>query len=52
MTGEPETAHKQCTIISEAIDLAKDTYNTNIYAVVSDNASAMIKMGKDMKLCL
>ncbi|KAJ8974418.1 hypothetical protein NQ317_015473 [Molorchus minor] len=41
VTGEPETAHKLCTIISETIDLAKDTYNTNIYAVVSDNASAM-----------
>lgn len=52
VTGEPETAHKLCTIISEAIDLAKDTYNTNIYAVVSDNASAMVKMGKDMKHCL
>ena len=41
-----ETAEKLAEIVSESVDIAKTLYSTNIYAVVSDNASAMVKMGK------
>lgn len=49
LSGESETASKLAEIVCESIDLATKLYNTNIYAVVSDNASTMIRMGKDVK---
>nr|XP_022909870.1 uncharacterized protein LOC111420999 isoform X1 [Onthophagus taurus] len=52
LTGEAETAQKLVHIINEAIDLAKRTYHSQIYAIISDNASAMVRMGKDMNHCL
>lgn len=43
-TGNSETGEKLTEIVNEYIQLAKDFYNTTVYAVVSDNASAMLKM--------
>jgi len=38
-----ETGEKLAEIINESIQLAKDFYNTTVYAIVSDNALAMLK---------
>lgn len=46
VSSESETAEKLADIIYEAIDISKNLYNTNTYAVVSDNASVMMKMGR------
>lgn len=46
LTLESETGEKLSEIILESIKMAKDLFNTKIYAVVSDNASPMIKMGE------
>lgn len=46
MTGDSETADKLAEIVAESVDIAKELYSSNVYAVVSDNASAMVKMGK------
>lgn len=37
-------------IVDEAIEIAKSKFNIRIYAVVSDNASAMVLMGKSVNL--
>jgi hypothetical protein len=42
--GESETGEKV-----SSVELAKKYYNTTVYAVVSDNASVMIKMGNMLK---
>lgn len=47
LTGESETAEKLSEVALESVDIAKSLYSTDIFAVVSDNASAMIRMGKD-----
>lgn len=49
MTGENETAEKLADIVSESVNLAEKLYSTHVYAVVSDNASAMKKMGDIIK---
>lgn len=46
LSGESENAERLSEIIYESIALAKDKYDTDVFAVVSDNASTMIKMGK------
>lgn len=50
LTDFVETATKLSQIVVESISLGKSIYNTNIYAVVSDNARAMLKMGRDVNL--
>lgn len=45
-----ETGEKFAEIVNEFIQLAKDFYNTTVYAVVSDNASAMFKMGRTITI--
>lgn len=44
-TVESETGEKIAEIIAESKEIAKDKYNVEVYAVVTDNASAMVKMG-------
>ncbi|KAL4154108.1 hypothetical protein QTP88_001941 [Uroleucon formosanum] len=46
LTGTKETALELCNIVDKCISLALEKHNTNIYAVISDNAANMIKMGK------
>jgi len=46
LTGTKETASQLCNIVDRCISLALDKHNTNIYAVISDNAANMIKMRK------
>lgn len=49
-TANSETGEKLTEIVNESIQLAKDFYNTTVYAVVSDNASAMLKMGRTIEI--
>lgn len=44
LTLESETGDKLSEIVNDSIKLARELYNTKVYAVVSDNASAMVKM--------
>jgi hypothetical protein len=48
LSGQSETAEKLSEIIHESCCLAKKLYNAKIYATVSDNASPLIKMGKQV----
>ena len=48
-TGQSENAENLTKVFEEAMGLAKEMYNTKIYAVVSDNASPMVRMGKDIE---
>ncbi|XKL67988.1 hypothetical protein PGB90_003479 [Kerria lacca] len=41
-----ETTDELQTVVSEAKTLASEWYNTNVYAIISDNAANMISMGK------
>lgn len=41
-----ETGDELALVIDEAVVMAKEMYNVNIYAVVSDNASSMMRMGR------
>lgn len=50
LTGISETAVILTEIVEEAMTIAKEKYNINIYAVASDNASSMILMGKSVKI--
>lgn len=50
LTGEKETGDKLQEIVEKCVVLAKEVYNTNIYAVCSDNASNMKKMGSQINL--
>ncbi|XP_050307479.1 uncharacterized protein LOC126744161 [Anthonomus grandis grandis] len=52
LTTESETAEKLAEIIIQSREIAKEKYNVDVYAVVSDNASAMVKMGSLLKHCL
>ena len=47
MSGLPETSEALCNVVSESRKLAKERHNVNIYCTVSDNASNMVRMGKD-----
>jgi hypothetical protein len=49
LTTESETAEKLAAIMTESRQIAKRKYNADGYCIVSDNASAMIKMGSLLK---
>lgn len=49
LTGIKETGDVLTEIVDEAMEIAKNKFNIRIYAV-SDNASAMILMGKSVNL--
>ena len=49
-TGQSENAENLTKVFEEAIVLAKEMYNTKIFAIVSDNASPMVRMGKDIEV--
>lgn len=46
LTMVSETGEELNDLCLKSMTLAKEKYNTNIYAVVSDNAANMVKMGK------
>lgn len=46
LIGIKETAIELSNIVDKCISLALEKHNTHIYAVISDNAANMIKMGK------
>lgn len=50
VTGESETGEKLAEIVNESVTMAKDLYKTDVYAVVSDNAAAMLKMGRNISI--
>lgn len=50
MTGVSESGDELKRIVDEAVVLANDKFDIKIYAVVSDNASNMIKMGKNIDI--
>ncbi|XP_063228905.1 uncharacterized protein LOC134534375 [Bacillus rossius redtenbacheri] len=50
LSGESETGSALKDIVSQAIVSARDLYNTELYAVCSDNAANMMKMGKIIDL--
>ena len=50
LTGVRETGDALTKIVHEATEIAKSKFNIRIYAVVSDNASAMISMGNSVNL--
>lgn len=41
-----ETGDELVRVIDEAVSMAKEKFNADIYAVVSDNASPMMRMGR------
>lgn len=49
-TGESETCDKLSKIVDRCVEKAKNMYKTDVYAVVSDNASNMRKMGRNVSL--
>ncbi|KAJ8967712.1 hypothetical protein NQ314_002658 [Rhamnusium bicolor] len=50
LTGDSETGEKLTEIVNKSVQFAKDLYNTTVYAIVSDNASAMLKMGRTVEI--
>lgn len=46
LSGESESGDRLAEIVTEAVNIAKAQFQTDVYAVVSDNASTMVKMGK------
>ncbi|XP_032673085.1 uncharacterized protein LOC116844986 [Odontomachus brunneus] len=50
LTGIRETGDALTKIVHEATEIAKSKFNIRVYAVVSDNASAMILMGNSVNL--
>lgn len=50
LTGLKETGDQLKEIVNEGKKLAKEKFNITTYAVVSDNASAMISMGKKVDI--
>ncbi|XP_018403329.1 PREDICTED: uncharacterized protein LOC108780192 [Cyphomyrmex costatus] len=50
LTGIRETGEVLIKIVNEATEIAKNKFNIRIYAIVSDNASAMILMGNSVDL--
>lgn len=50
LTGESETSDKLTEIVNESIILAKELYKTEVYAVISDNAASMVKMGRNVPI--
>lgn len=52
LTCQSETGEELAKIIKQSKEIAKEKYNLNVYAVVSDNASTMVKMGSILKPAL
>lgn len=50
ITGRSENAELLLEVVNSAIELSKDLCSTNIFAIVSDNASPMISMGNRSNL--
>lgn len=48
ISEEAETGGKLTEIVDKSYQLARDRYGAIVYAVVSDNASNMIRMGKNV----
>lgn len=46
ITGNSETGEELYNICQNSITLAKERYDTDVYAIVSDNAANMLKMGR------
>lgn len=46
LSDSQETGEALAEILDQSVDLAKEKYGCEIYAVVSDNAANMIKMGR------
>ncbi|XP_077264021.1 uncharacterized protein LOC143898425 [Temnothorax americanus] len=49
LTGVRETGAALSKVVEEATEMASNRFNIRIYAIVSDNASAMISMGKSVE---
>lgn len=50
ISHQSETGNEVSKVVDESIKLAKEIYNTNVYAAVSDNASVMMKMGRTIPI--
>lgn len=50
ITGKSEDAALLEEIVNSCVELAERLYNTKIYAVITDNASAMLSMGRKVDL--
>ena len=50
MTGISENSENVSKVVNEASELVEEKSDTEVYAVVSDNASPMVKMGKTVDL--
>lgn len=50
ITGRSENAELLLEVVNSAIELSEDLCSTNIFAIVSDNASPMISMGNRSNL--
>ncbi|XP_036327213.1 uncharacterized protein LOC118739819 [Rhagoletis pomonella] len=50
VSGEQETADKLSEVVEVSITKAKELYDTNFFAVVSDNAANMLKMGRGVDI--
>lgn len=50
LTQLRETNEQLKNIVEEAVSLAKEKFNISIYGVVSDNASSMISMGRQVNI--
>ncbi|CAH2010182.1 unnamed protein product [Acanthoscelides obtectus] len=48
ISGDIENGEKVTEIVCRAIEFVTETYKTNVYAIVSDNASVMVKMGNEL----
>lgn len=49
MTEESETGEVLVKNCKDNVEVAREKYNAHVYAVVSDNAAYMVKMGKLLK---
>lgn len=52
LSGSTEDSDKLAEIVIESSKIALNTYNSKVYAVVSDNASVMVKMWKLVNHCV
>lgn len=50
LTNTSETGQKLARIGKESITISKEKYEVNLYAVVSDNATNMLKMGQTISI--
>lgn len=50
VSGETEDGNKVTELVNKAISTAEERFKTEVYAVVSDGASVMKKMGRSVKV--